>query len=963
MPKSVTVLLGFVSLLAAFLFLRATSDIAQNLSPQGCRMSWMSPSYVLQTGLNETWTPLARRYSLWLYREVGWDSAQVCHLLPRQPVLFIPGNAGSSRQVRSIASSAARQYFSSPQVISPAFQTRTIKPLDFFAVEFNEDLSAFHGTTLESQISYTSAAISYIVSVYPPDTTVIVMGHSMGGIVATALLPSSRISAIITMSTPHTLPPARFDSRIDALYAKLQETLSIDPTPIVSICGGATDMMIPSESCILPRTKEDVLRRTVFSSALEGAWTGVGHREMVWCHQVRWRVARAALELSAERSLKEKSIVLDKWLRDGHVLPPALPGHEQQWEMSSSSDSIVTLAPGENLLLKNPPSSQTYFLPVPEHKHGGSQKIAILVSQGNILSVSPQNPIPLQVSVSTCIGPDTSVAQCRSLGPETLKLIPSPVPGKSFPLPNEGSDESEGVVLFEGYVAKVDHNQWIAVKIDKADGRGWVAAQLSSDVPIVVGANTLSLLAGPLSIAVPDREGLSTSFTFPNLLSHTLLVYRLTPPRSSLSSCSEALFPPLLMHTSHPAETHYFPISRSNGDGRILLHTHLAAPYIDQSQHFPSSLNFTIFSSGETECRKGFSELEIAIDWSATMARWSSRYLTTMVGWSAGIVALVFFQAWSSQDARVPTPSVDESLALFASTQLPYLLPLSFLVSLLPLPECLYLGNKGVGFLAPITPLILLICSGFVCLTWWTLSFILGLLGKLTALTSISRAEKIGVHRTTVLSLVVVCGVIFIFVPWQIAYVGCWLLHLHTCASSRQQVKSHRSRRRSDVVPLVERPGWMEVGTGSSDDLASPSNRRTSTSLDIKEDNLNINMHLLLFMTWLLPLTAPVLAVWVRTLLTAGYTTPFDGDHNFFAVLPFLILTDYASWTTGILFDRPRFENRVSFRWVFAAIAGVAFLAGSRKPYYILDMARIAVWILVVLKVGRRYLGGSPWNI
>ena len=49
------------------------------------------------------------------------------------PVLFIPGNAGSSHQVRSIASSATRQYYSSPYIISPAFEKSQIKPLDFFA--------------------------------------------------------------------------------------------------------------------------------------------------------------------------------------------------------------------------------------------------------------------------------------------------------------------------------------------------------------------------------------------------------------------------------------------------------------------------------------------------------------------------------------------------------------------------------------------------------------------------------------------------------------------------------------------------------------------------------------------------------------------------------------------------------------------------------------------------------------
>lgn len=356
-------------------------------------------------------------------------------------------------------------------------------------MEFNEDLTAFHGTTLESQISYSSAAVAYILSMYPANTTITVMGHSMGGIVAMALLPSDKISAIITMSTPHTLPPARFDSRIDDVYAKLEATLQTDPTPVVSICGGATDMMIPSESCILPKTTANIFRRTVFTSALEGAWTGVGHREMVWCHQVRWRVARAALELAAEKNPTSRGVVLDKWLRDGHSLPPNIPGHDLHLEISPLD--TVLLSPNEKLWLKSPRTSKTYLLPVTQTERRETQKITVLVSQGEITPVSPQNPISLRVTISSCVGSYPSAMRCVLLQPERLKLIPNPIPGKSFPVPSEGSDESEGVVLFEGYVPKVNDQEWIGVTIDNADGRGWVVAQLSSDQPILVEASTL----------------------------------------------------------------------------------------------------------------------------------------------------------------------------------------------------------------------------------------------------------------------------------------------------------------------------------------------------------------------------------------------------------------------------------------------------------------------------------------
>jgi glycosylphosphatidylinositol deacylase len=74
-----SVLLGVVTAIAIFACFRASIQAPTQLSPQGCQMSYMSPSYVLQSGFNASWTTLSGRYSLWLYREVGWDSNQVCH--------------------------------------------------------------------------------------------------------------------------------------------------------------------------------------------------------------------------------------------------------------------------------------------------------------------------------------------------------------------------------------------------------------------------------------------------------------------------------------------------------------------------------------------------------------------------------------------------------------------------------------------------------------------------------------------------------------------------------------------------------------------------------------------------------------------------------------------------------------------------------------------------------------------
>ncbi|KAF8897930.1 PGAP1-like protein-domain-containing protein [Infundibulicybe gibba] len=858
MSKRLFTFLATFSLVAVAFFYWASSNITKSLSPQGCRMSWM--------------------YSLWLYREVGWEPTQVYGT--NLPVLFIPGNAGSSRQVRSIASSAARQFYDSPEVASPAFASRSVRPLDFFAVEFNEDLSAFHGSTIESQMAYTSAAIKYILSLYPLNTTIIIMGHSMGGVVASYLLPSTDISAIITMSTPHTLPPVRFDSRIDDIYDRNQRILRSDPTPIISLCGGATDAMIPSETCILPDSSPGAFRRTVFTSALEGSWTGVGHREMVWCHQVRWR----------------KGLILDRWLRDGHAL--VVDGLDPNLESTVPSDFEI-LTPGARLNLANPETAKTYFFL-------SLRIFTLFVSQGSVGHISPQNPIPLRVTVSICSkrlgdGPLTSLSglECSAPGPRTSKLLPQPIPGSVFPTPNEGSDESVGVVLYETHIHHSPGDaQWIKISVDGADNRGWISGSFTHDHDIRKNTGTFGLVIGSSTIMKLDNDSTHVHVTLPHLTSDALVVYRLTP---KINHCSDYLYPPLIAHTSHPSETHYFPIDPTS-DRPILLHTHGSAPYVSPPR---AGVEFSVYSvgSGGKICVE---EIQISIDWPTTLGRWAPRYLTTLVSWSIGIVALVIFSAWNTSHPKVVVPTVRESLVVFGRRYLPKLLPLSLLFSLLPLPPGLYMGYGGGLLFSMIAPLLVLIATGLVYISWGVLLVLMWPLQILNTSVSRRRREDVSVRRGTLLSMCLIFILIALFIPWQVAFLGCWVIQL-------TDVRNH-------------------------------------------------NMHLLLLMTWLLPLTAPVLAVWVRTLMTAGLTTPFDGDHFFLHVAPFLCLVDFASWTPGPIFERQSFEKRVPVHWGFIYLASVAFFIGPRKAYRIFDAANLVMGFIVVIRVGRRYWGGPPWS-
>ena len=70
-------------------------------------------------------------------------------------------------------------------------------------------------------------------------------------------------------------------------------------------------------------------------------------------------------------------------------------------------------------------------------------------------------------------------------------------------------------------------------------------------------------------------------------------------------------------------------------------------------------------------------------------------------------------------------PSVSEVLSLFVRGILSRLLGVSIIVSLLPLPRDYILGNSGEIFFALLAPLILLLATGLVIVSWWAIRVVM----------------------------------------------------------------------------------------------------------------------------------------------------------------------------------------------------------------------------------------------
>lgn len=293
--------LALAVLLTAFFSLK--QSVANN--PNNCQMVYMYESYATLSGFNSRFSRMGSKYSLLYYREGnGVDTDTIPSGIP---VLFIPGNAGSYRQARSLASYCSNADKSLPR-------------LDFFTADFKEDFTAFHGRTLLDQAEYLNDAIEYILSLYegtdsvPAPSSVIVIGHSMGGIVARTLLTlpnyvQDSINTIITLSTPHVLPPLSFDRDLVLIYEKVNQYWrysSSDPltsrsplgnVALISLTGGQSDNMVPSDLTSVSSIVYPDHGFTTFTYTIPDVWLEIDHLAIVWCGQLRDTIGRALLAL------------------------------------------------------------------------------------------------------------------------------------------------------------------------------------------------------------------------------------------------------------------------------------------------------------------------------------------------------------------------------------------------------------------------------------------------------------------------------------------------------------------------------------------------------------------------------------------------------------------------------------------------------------------------------------------
>ncbi|KAH7847529.1 hypothetical protein Vadar_027217 [Vaccinium darrowii] len=341
-------------IIAIWIGLTALYDLVKPIS-NGCIMTYMYPQYIpVSSPANVS----ASKYGLYLYHE-GWktiDFSQHLKKLSGIPVLFIPGNGGSYKQVRSLAAESDRAYQGGP--LERTFYQQaslTVKEggvdvdatgfhlpnqyssmLDWFAVDLEGEHSAMDGQILEEHTEYVVYAIHRILDHYKDSRdarvkegaavsgslpkSVVLVGQSMGGFVARAAivhpdLRKSAVETVLTLSSPHQSPPVALQPSLGHYYARVNEKwrkgyevqtsrtgcyVSDPPLSrivVVSISGGIHDYQVRTKLESLDGIVPPSHGFVISSTAMKNVWLSMEHQVILLCNQLVVQVSHTLLSL------------------------------------------------------------------------------------------------------------------------------------------------------------------------------------------------------------------------------------------------------------------------------------------------------------------------------------------------------------------------------------------------------------------------------------------------------------------------------------------------------------------------------------------------------------------------------------------------------------------------------------------------------------------------------------------
>lgn len=896
--------------------------------------------------------------------------------------------------MRPIAAEAASYFYERLQHDGTSLKAG-VRNLDFFTVDFNEDITAFHGQTLLDQAEYLNEAIRYILSLYsdpnkvmrdsdlPDPSSVIIIGHSMGGVVARTMLvqqnyqPNS-INTIITMSAPHARPPVTFDGQIVQIYDEIneywrraytQKWASSNPlwhVTLISIAGGSLDTVVPSDYADVDSLMPDTHGFTVYTTGVPTVWTSADHQAIMWCDQFRRVVSQALFDVvdvkraSQTKPRAERMTTLRRRFLTG-LEPNAQKTINQAQAMTllvldeEMKELVIT---DERLVLRQlgtNSSPQVHLLPVPHKAEAVGKRFTLLsssplsdVSESGSLEVlmcsiltSPAVSVPFLATMDFAQNSKVSMKLACKNAAGDVNLLPASTTSTVNPFYRDDEPELIPFSHLRYDVQDLNEYQFIAV-VDKAElpVDDFVIAEFSDivDFEQVHNIPLGKLLTFGLSFNLPGNRPTVVDAKIP-VLESSLLAYNV---RVDSGSCSNErlLFAPMLrQHLRSPHESRYFVNVAQTG-----VSLHGVSPYMPPPLEHKEDSGIGLELYSDPTCKAPV-KVTVKFDVLGSLGKLYMRYRTVFAAFPLLIVTLVLRKQFRVYDETGLFISFSESLDLSLRQSIPLLL------------LSLTLLSTSIGFAPRIET-------------------------RRSGCALADTASAIDFHRNDLLIgtddpfftfLMPLIGVVCIGVCTALHYVILLLTQLFS------------------LLFVLFRPrGGAEPGSGRASATSpifapsTPRRRMISTAIllflvatfipyqfaylvaclvqlftsvralrisAVTPSTSNANYYhythsILLLMMWVLPINLPILAVWVRN-LAVHWLTPFSSHHNVLSITPFILLVE--NMTTGRMVPQISSWLRHVTSIILFATALCAAIYGVSHAYLLHYLVNIiAAWLVIL---------------
>ncbi|RMY96007.1 hypothetical protein D0862_08643 [Hortaea werneckii] len=963
------------------------------MDPKGCAMSYMRPAFARFADFDTEHTRFASKYSLYLYREGGVDEDTRVKGIP---VIFIPGNAGSYKQVRPIAAEAAR-YFHDVLRNDPVAEGSGKRPLDFFTVDFNEELTAFHGQTMLDQAEYLNEAVAYILALYhnphrslrepglPDPKSVIILGHSMGGIVARTMLrmpnyQDSTINTIITLSAPHARAPISFDRDMVSTYNDINtfwrdsysalkpENNPLADVTLVSVAGGGLDTMIPSEYSSLTSLVPDTHGFTVFTSAIPQVWTGMDHLAIMWCDQFRKALVRAIFDVADARrptqTLEQGDRIraLRKRLLTGmeSVVEKAALDSEPTTFLTLEEGSASILSQNERLVLRSPghtAKKKTHLLPIPAEPHSEGSKFTLMTDQelhagedenGKLTALlCTAFPPPghfasaLAINIKSALGAagNTRLA-CKNAGADVTYL-----PASTNTSVN-AFDQAKPFTYLQYALEDLRDFQFVAVVEQPADvNHGWLLAEFGAgnQSTMKVSKGHHQILINGLRRKLGKDRPMMTELKIPEVHS-TMFAYNLRVHRDPCQKGQEELFAPLLRQSiQEPYESKYF-VNTKGGN----INVHGISPYMPpplSGKGASEGLSLQLWT--DPTCNSTVN-VSLTVDLVGSAGKLVMRYRTVFAAFPLLVVAIVLRKQFKVYDATGVFMSFSQSMDHCIRTSIPAIVAaLTFLSVALSKatqgPWARRWFSQSVGtdetsidftvndlmlgtsdpFFWFLVPLFGIVSVG-VCIAGNY--FVLTIMEALALIygrlrTLVTKADDTRPPTTFPITS-----------PQQRLITTSILLCLVITIIPYQFAYM--------VLSIVHLATCVRALRLARDESGTPAAGPAASNF------YNYVHSMLVLMLWILPINMPVLVVWIHN-LAVHWLTPFSALQNLLAVLPLILLVETmrAGRMVPRVTSRIRYLTNIAL-FAFALYAAVYGVTYAYRLHHLVNA--LCAWLFLI---------------